>query len=353
MHEGIQGVVIGNDSLCPQCRSYMPFIPYGEEALIRQLQKAKKKKRKYDALVPLSGGKDSSYVLYLAVKVYKLNVLCFTFDNGFMSDLALRNIQKVIETCKVDHIWVKQDKNFLNELYRTSLLHSGEICGICGLGIERNMLKISQAWHIPLILLGHAPNEGNSFTSENLYDASRQKSILLMNKKISKEMIRRLLIYPRLNFISSYLRTRLGHFGKKLNILYYLSLPSDKQMSNILHKELHWNDSNHSKYTRHFDCLAEPLTNYIRDQRFGYSRRLPQLCNMIRKEEITKEEAARIAREDKTSAVNRKYDLVMERLNINMKDITHISEIPVNVFNDQVSIANRLFAFTRKILKGK
>ncbi len=48
--------------------------------LDRFIQWAKKKGRRYDALVPLSGGKDSTYCLYLATRQFGLQVLAFTFD---------------------------------------------------------------------------------------------------------------------------------------------------------------------------------------------------------------------------------------------------------------------------------
>lgn len=52
-----------------------------EKEFIEILEKAKKLKRPYDCLVPLSGGKDSTYALYLATKVYGLKTLAVTLDN--------------------------------------------------------------------------------------------------------------------------------------------------------------------------------------------------------------------------------------------------------------------------------
>jgi dsRNA-specific ribonuclease len=49
-------------------------------------------------------------------------------------------------------------------------------------------------------------------------------------------MFNRFLIYPKLNFISTYLYTKLGRFGKKVNILYYINLPSEKEIAEILQK---------------------------------------------------------------------------------------------------------------------
>ena len=349
--DNIEGVSIGEDDVCNYCSEYTPFKPYGEETLLKIFKKAQSKKKTYDALVPISGGKDSTYVLYLAVKKYGLKVLTYTFDNGFMCELAIKNIENAVKTCGVDHIWVKHDTKFLDELYRTALINSGEICGICGIGIERSMLKISEAWKTPLILLGHSPAEDNSFTSENIYDSNRLKAILSNNSQINKNKVNRFLIFPNLNFISSYIYTKFGRFGKKVNILYYLDMPSDQEIAKIIKNEMNWLDSSHSEYSRHFDCLAEPFTNFIREKRFGYSRRIPQLCNMIRKNEITREEAININNNDKIEHLPINYELVTSRLKLNEKDINEIGNIPIHIFDDHTSKANIFFKKARIMLK--
>lgn len=162
----------------------------------------------------------------------------------------------------------------------------------------------------------------------------------------------RFFIYPNLNFISSYLLTKTGRFGRKLNILYYIDLPSDKEISRILKSEMNWNDSDHSEYTRHFDCLAEPFTNYIRDKRLGSSRRIFQLSNMIRSGEVTRDEALQTWKSDNENQSPANFNFVLEKLNLSKADIENIARIPVHVFDDNVSPANKIFATARKLIKG-
>jgi len=352
LNETIPRVAITPDGECNFCKNHKPWKGHDEALLLNIFSKAKKKGRVYDALVPLSGGKDSTYVLYLAVKKYGLRVLAYTYDNGFMSGLAKENIEQSVKVCGVDHIWVMPDIEFIRSLYRASLLHSGEICGICGVGIERNMLKISEAWKIPLILLGHTPTESNSFTGEDLYDPERLKAVLKQEPAITKDMVGRFLIYPNLNFIKSFLYSRSGRFGKKVNVLYYGDLPTDRQIGETIKKEMDWKDASFSEYTRHFDCLAEPFTNYIREKRFGFSRRLPQLSNMIRNNELSREEALRIINKDHNNALPENYEYIKESLKLTEEEVKKAFSVPVNIFNDRASKANLLFAKVRKLVKG-
>ena len=59
------------------------------------------KNHKYDCLIGLSGGVDSSYVAYLA-KQKGLRALCVHFDNGWNSELAVMNIQNIVNKLGFD-----------------------------------------------------------------------------------------------------------------------------------------------------------------------------------------------------------------------------------------------------------
>ena len=60
-----------------------------------------KKQGKYDVIMALSGGVDSSYALYRLKKEYPyLRVLAVQFDNGFISDTAFINARKFCESDK-------------------------------------------------------------------------------------------------------------------------------------------------------------------------------------------------------------------------------------------------------------
>ena len=351
MTENIRGATIGADGLCNFCRDHRPFVPHGEDKLLKILSTARRRHRSYDALVPLSGGRDSTYVLYLAVKKYGLNVLAYTYDNGFMSGLARQNIQASLDHAGVDHIWVRHDSRLIKELYRVTLMQSGEICGICGVGIERSMLKLSEAYKIPLILLGHTPNEANSFTSEDIYDQKRIKAILARSEKLDAQMLRRYLVYPGLNFINTYVYTKMGRFGKKVHILYYLDNPTESEIGKIISMEMGWTEPDQSAYTRHFDCIAEPFTNYIRERRFGSSRRIPQLSNLVRNHEISRETALKIEKADATQQLPAYYGEVLSALNLSDNDVENISRIPPGVFSQEKALSNKIFTQVRKVLK--
>ena len=60
------------------------------------------KGKKFDCVVGVSGGKDSSYLLYLVKEKLKLRPLAVHYDNGFDSDTSVSNILRVCEKLDVE-----------------------------------------------------------------------------------------------------------------------------------------------------------------------------------------------------------------------------------------------------------
>ncbi|MFH2142387.1 MAG: hypothetical protein ABIJ97_08200, partial [Bacteroidota bacterium] len=203
-YPGISFNEAGTCSLCVEQRKYTPL---GEDKLLDILQKAKNKNSDYDVLVPLSGGKDSSYILHLAVNVYKLKVLAMTYDNGLFNQIALDNIKRAIEITKVKHVFCKPDSEIQKKIYRLMFLRSGDICGACDIGTKANILKVAKDYFIPIILYGTSPLEEDSFVPDSIQDLSRFKHILKESKEFTGKEINDFLIYPNLNFCGSILNT--------------------------------------------------------------------------------------------------------------------------------------------------
>ncbi|MFW5781950.1 MAG: 7-cyano-7-deazaguanine synthase, partial [Candidatus Muiribacteriaceae bacterium] len=96
------------DGVCPSCRNIDAGPEYTEMEFYRDLKEyAGKSKSRYDCIVMCSGGKDSTAVLYQAVRKYNLNPLAFTFDHGFELDRALKNVRRACRVLDVEHKLVR------------------------------------------------------------------------------------------------------------------------------------------------------------------------------------------------------------------------------------------------------
>jgi hypothetical protein len=74
--ESFPKISLNEKRICNFFSSYETFIPLGENKLVDILERHKAKS--YDCVIPISGGKDSTYVLYYAVKKLGLKVICVT-----------------------------------------------------------------------------------------------------------------------------------------------------------------------------------------------------------------------------------------------------------------------------------
>jgi hypothetical protein len=117
----------------------------------------------YDALVPYSGGKDSSYLIRrIQTEFPAIRILAFSIDNGFMSPVAKDNIDELLPKLNVDHIFVRPAKDFYTKLFRYGITHLNEDGGYGtvdfsdGEFILDTARNIAAERKIPLILCGYS-----------------------------------------------------------------------------------------------------------------------------------------------------------------------------------------------------
>ena len=345
-------ITFGEDGVCSMCSSNHVFKPSGEENLLRILDAAKAKKRgEYDALVPLSGGKDSMYILYLAVKVYNLKVMTMTYDNGFVSQIAIDNMERAVEKMNVKHVVCKPDETVLRKIYKDMLLSSGDICGACGIAIKASMFKVASDYKIPVILLGTSPLEEDSFLPDTTLDIGRFKYILKESGNVTKKEVNKFLIYPDMDYFKLSIGKRTGKYAKEVRPLFFIENPSDKEMGEIITHELGWQDDTTHEYSKHFDCIAEPFTNYVRHHIYGYERRVCQYSTMIRRGEITREKALAMYGSDNMAEKPANYKQLTDLLNIDDADMENVLKIKPLKYERYVSSTNKLFFWLMKFIK--
>ncbi len=97
--------------VCNYCHNYKPRYkgkdPKAEQdRFVASLEKYRSKNGMPDAIVPFSGGRDSSYGLHLIKKEFGFNPITFTYDWGMVTDLARRNVARMCGELGVQNILV-------------------------------------------------------------------------------------------------------------------------------------------------------------------------------------------------------------------------------------------------------
>ncbi|MEW4924164.1 amino acid adenylation domain-containing protein [Algibacter sp. 2305UL17-15] len=122
-----------------------------EDELREILMSTKGKNPEYDCLSLLSGGKDSTYILAQLVSM-GLNVLAFTLDNGYISEQAKANVDRIVSQLGVDHIY--GETNHMNDIFVDSLKRHQNVCNGCFKTIYTLSTKIAMEKQIPFIVTG-------------------------------------------------------------------------------------------------------------------------------------------------------------------------------------------------------
>jgi len=122
---GVCNVCRGLDTYVAKAQAYFKS-PDELKALVAEMQATRT--GDYDCLVLLSGGKDSTYMLYQLCDL-GLKPLVFTLDNGFISDEAKANIRRVVDSLGVD--LVMGGTPHMNEIFVDSLKRFANVCNGC------------------------------------------------------------------------------------------------------------------------------------------------------------------------------------------------------------------------------
>ena len=300
--ETFPGISFDQKGFCNFCQEFK-----GKEHLEKEKEKYRQRfdellskfkgSSSYDALMAYSGGKDSTYTLSILKEKYDLKILALTFDNGFLSEQALRNIREVVENLGVDHIFFKPDFILLKRIFlsgtredifsRKTLDRASTICTSCMGIVKFTTLKLALEKKIPFITYGWSPGQ-----------APIAASIFKNNPSMLKQMqqaIKGPLVEIAGEKINPYFLEE-NDFQKKevfpynISPLAFLEYDEKKIFKKI--EELNWNmpvdtDSNST------NCLLNSFANLVHKQRFGFHPYAFELAKLVREGYLERQEAVK------------------------------------------------------------
>lgn len=120
-------------------------------------------KGSHDCIIPFSGGKDSVWTLYYAVKELGLKPLVVSFDHGFYRPNLVENRGKVLKQLGVDFLMFTPNWKLVRQLMLQSFLEKGDFCWHCHTGIFSYPMWIALEKKVPLILWGEPSSEYSSY----------------------------------------------------------------------------------------------------------------------------------------------------------------------------------------------
>lgn len=159
-NEGIKFDEMGFCQACVSSEQKMHLDWVSREKTLRELlERYKSLNNDYDCIVPISGGKDSTFQLHVITQVYKMRPLAVTFSHNWYTETGKYNLTNALEKFNVDHIQFTPNRKLINKLARKSLATIGDSCWHCHSGVGAFPLQIAVKYKIPLLIWGESVAE--------------------------------------------------------------------------------------------------------------------------------------------------------------------------------------------------
>lgn len=258
--------------------------PAGKKKFSQIVDQIKKdgRNKKYDIIIGVSGGADSSYMTYIANEL-GLRALAVHFDNTWNSTIAVENIYNVLDALNIE-LWTHVvDNREYDDLYRAIMLS-----GVPDLEIPTD-LALAATLNIAAVKHGiKYIFEGHSFKTEGIaplgWPYMDAKYLDSMHKQYGK--LEKLNTYPYM-WLSKQLKWMLWNRLKKIRPLWYIYYEKEDAKKFLAQKfGWQWYGGHH---------LENRMTNfyqtYFLSKRFNRDCRLNGYCALVRSGQMNREEA--------------------------------------------------------------
>ena len=286
----VSGIVFDRQGVCNYChqidqlkQQYGTGTEIGEamfQRIVSEIKSAGKGKR-YDCVIGVSGGTDSSYMVYLS-KQLGLRPLAVHYDNTWNSAIATVNIRKVLSALDVDLYTHVVDNKESDDIFRAFFLAGvAEIEAPTDLALAEVMYRAAWKYGVRYVLEGHSfITEGITPIGRNYFDGRYIKAI---HRMYGRRPMRTypLMTFNRFMFWSSIARI------KKIRPFWYIDY-SKEDARELLEKKFGWKyyGGHHleNRMTAFFHGIYAP-------QKFGADFRNNTLSALARMGKITREVA--------------------------------------------------------------
>ena len=349
-------IIFDESGQCNYCKSYLENLPklpamqinaqYQLDEMVSKIKRSGKGKP-YDCVIGLSGGVDSTYVAYGVTKILGLRPIAVHMDNGWNSELSVKNVENLVTKLGIDLYTKVLDWDEFRDLQLAFLKASTPdseiptdhaICATLYDVAAKHNIKyiISGANFITERIMPHAWSQGHG-------DYRYIKNI---SKKFGKIKLK---TFPHLNALKRFYYAKICGI-KFLPIFDYFKFDLNAVLK-IIQEELAWKEYGgkhyESVYTKFFQ-------GYILPKKFGFDKRKGHISNLVCAGFLLKEEALhqleQPAIEKDEVAYLKQY--VAKKFNISDSELEKILALPTKTYQNYPNFYNSLwYIYSRKYIK--
>jgi len=350
-------ITFDENGVCDHCNTFYTQIRpnwhpdnQGERELQQIVSKIKEagKNKEYDCILGMSGGIDSSYLLYLAKEKLRLRPLVFHVDAGWNTQLAVNNIEQLIEKLNLDLFTEVIDWEEMKDL-QLAYFKSG----VPHIDVPQDhaffatMYHFASKYNVKYILTG-----GNYSTEcirnpiEWMYYQSDSIQLKDIHKKFGTIFLKK---YPVTNILWHKFYLPFIKGIKVLRPLDYLPYNKEDAMKLLIDK-FGWQPYPQKHFESRFTRFYE---SYWLPERFGYDTRKVQYSSLILTGQMSREEALeklKLPAYDRKN-IKHEFEYIATKLGITTGELQSYFELPPKTYADYKSQKN-IYSLGAEIMRA-
>ncbi len=333
------------EGVCNHCRNFdsiiRPLWKTGSEGqkYLDHISKEIKRygsTRDYDCIIGVSGGIDSSYLLYFAKEKLGLNPLAMHVDAGWNSEIAVRNIQNVTESLKIDLTTYVVNWNEMRDLQVAYLRSS-----LANQDVPQDHAFFAKLYEVAIEKKIKYVLTGSNFSTESIlprawgYNAKDSRQIKAIHRRFGRERLR---TFPISGLFKSYIYYPYVRGMRVITPLNYTNYNKDEAMA-YLSENLGWEyyGGKHfeSRWTKYFQA-------YFLPKKFGYDKRRAHLSSLIVSGQMSREDALDELRRPpfKEDDIQEDERYIAKKLGLSLSELQAMIKLPNKEFTDYPNSKN-------------
>lgn len=294
---------VNDEGVCQLCASYENTVDWQKlESDFQEIVKGLKAKgRKYDCMVALTGGKDSSFVLHYMKNVSKTRPLAYTWDNGLIRGGAWKNIKNGLIKTGVDHEIVKFDPELFQKCLRATFREYERSC-FCPIFVIATAIPVAVKHKLPAIITGFSEGQRELDHSFTLPDkASHLENIKQFHRVWSKVFEEAIAAHEDEETTAKIMQSMFGPLEECLKthtdpedypaiipLANYVLWMEREKLEKTIAENIGWQRPCDTFV--HSSCIIEPIKGYL-EFTGGMSEIYHELSNIVRGGYMTREAA--------------------------------------------------------------
>lgn len=355
MDESDPDIIFNADGVCNHCEAFKEVASAGWfpgpegvlqlDAMIAEIKGAGAE-QEYDCILGLSGGVDSSY-LALKIKDFGLRPLVFHVDAGWNSELAVNNIQRIVDYCGYDLFTFVVNWEDMRNLQLSYLK-----AGVSNQDVPQDHIFFSTLYHyatkhnIKYIL------SGGNLATEGVFPSSWQHSAMdawnlhAIHRKFGRHRLEEYKTISPLQYYFYYPLVKGMRTVRPLNFMEYNKKAALRELVEDVGFKEYGRKHGESRFTRLIQNHYYPV--YI-----GHDIRRPHLSSLVVSGQMTRDEALEAMEEPLYDPVELERDLnyLAKKLGISRDELNEILQRPKHRHSD-FHTWNRFQAFVKLAQQG-